>query len=472
MLVNGALRDRWARRQFYTDEEEGFTRPEGAGDGPTPPLDDERPDGYREEEMEEHEQNEPPTPESDRPRWSRSSSRVRFQDDVDVETRSNASTSSRPIGERWGGYEVPEPEKDLGREVLYQVTQQAFNELLDPLFRIGEDDAMKAYAWRDERRRHTNDIDGILENFNAQTDLLGRMLRIGVFTYVNCVMKAFHSRDWAVLEDSQPLTPERVDKLCRDGFNDAETSIFSLTEPWGEDSNQPDVNKLWTMMLYRTQLHHEMTSTVKALLERRGWLSKSDETKEQLRSPLHQGIKSPQLNGHNSPEVGKDPTLPQFRPNSLKNFMIAATLPLESVDNHEEILLSPPGFGKLIHVPHMSISPCLLTILPGPLFVLPRPTSVSSSSDKKSANEVGTAPYTIDEHGITLSRPLSLPDGATHPIMHILYLDESNDIADETRLLSLHPSFDPDAPHQDGTFDQVSLLHRPIIVIQMSSRST
>ncbi|MCJ1380402.1 hypothetical protein MMC17_003505 [Xylographa soralifera] len=81
-------------------------------------------------------------------RRSRSSSKVRFQDDLtdtEVETRSNTSMSSRsiPLGERWGGFEVPEPEKGLGREYLYQVTQESLNELLDPIFRQREDLAME-----------------------------------------------------------------------------------------------------------------------------------------------------------------------------------------------------------------------------------------------------------------------------------------------------------------------------------------
>lgn len=347
MLINGALRDRWARRQFYTDEEEGFARPEGAGDDPSSPMDDERHDEYCEGEKQAHEQNEPPTPESERPRWSRSSSRVRFQDDIDVETRSNASTSSRPVGERWGGYEIPEPEKDLGKEVLYQITQQAFNELLDPLFKTNEDDAMKAYAWRDERRRHIDDIDAVLEDFSAHTDLLRRMLRMGVFAYVNCVVKAFHSRDWTAFQDSQPLTSAKVDKLCRHAFDDAETSIFSSTEPWDEDSHHQEKNKLWTMMLYRAQLLHEITSTVKTLLERRGWLSNTDGAREQPRSPpVHQPIKQ---SLHIQSQSNNDPIFPQFRPNSLKEMRTSVIAVPDSIGgDHEDVLSSKTGLGKFL----------------------------------------------------------------------------------------------------------------------------
>ena len=89
---------------------------------------------------------------------SRSSSKVRFEDDLtdaELETRSNTSVSSRsiPIGERWGAYEVPEPEKDLGHEYLYQITQEGLNELLDPVFRQRENLAMEVLNTANERSR-------------------------------------------------------------------------------------------------------------------------------------------------------------------------------------------------------------------------------------------------------------------------------------------------------------------------------
>lgn len=106
---------------------------------------------------------EPPKPLSST-RQSRSSSKVRFQEDLETdeehESRSVTSVSSRsiPINERWGGFEVPEPEKDVGREVLYQVTQEAFNELLDPVFRLREDLALAVQATVVERKRHRSRI--------------------------------------------------------------------------------------------------------------------------------------------------------------------------------------------------------------------------------------------------------------------------------------------------------------------------
>lgn len=97
-------------------------------------------------------------------RRSRSSSKVRFHDDIctdnEHDSRSRAtSISSRsiPHNERWGGF-APEPEKDVGRDVLYQVTQEALNELLDPVFRLREDLALADVRTRNVRERHRADI--------------------------------------------------------------------------------------------------------------------------------------------------------------------------------------------------------------------------------------------------------------------------------------------------------------------------
>ncbi|KAJ5994296.1 hypothetical protein N7451_010020 [Penicillium sp. IBT 35674x] len=145
--------ERWRRRAFYTDEEDGATIPEGYQRDPT--FDDLSDDDSSMDEspIDSH----PPSPRS------RSSSKVRFQDDIadDYEVRSNPSTSSRsiPVGERWGGFEIPEVERDAGKEILYQVTQQGFNELLDLLFKQKEDLLMEVYRTRADRKKWAHEIE-------------------------------------------------------------------------------------------------------------------------------------------------------------------------------------------------------------------------------------------------------------------------------------------------------------------------
>ncbi|KAJ5550768.1 hypothetical protein N7461_005466 [Penicillium sp. DV-2018c] len=141
--------ERWRRRAFYTDEEDGATTPEGYERDPA--IDDSSDDDEPESQ--------PPSPRS------RSSSKVRFQDDLndedDYDMRSNPSTSSRsiPVGERWGGFEIPEAERDVGKEILYQVTQQGFNELLDILFKPREDLLMEVYRTRADRKIWAREIE-------------------------------------------------------------------------------------------------------------------------------------------------------------------------------------------------------------------------------------------------------------------------------------------------------------------------
>jgi hypothetical protein len=146
LAVNEEIHERWKRRQFYTDEEEGAIAP---------------PDWKEEEDIpylngkaaESSKETVPPSrPISPR---SRSSSKVRFAEDTDdYETRSNPSTSSRSIPERWGGMEIPDVEKDAGKEILYQVTQQACNELLDQLFKTQEDLAIAALSSKKARDKY------------------------------------------------------------------------------------------------------------------------------------------------------------------------------------------------------------------------------------------------------------------------------------------------------------------------------
>lgn len=132
--------ERWKKRQFYTDEEEGVTAPSNWKD--------------EDDILAQHAS----AGESSKSRpsfHSRSSSKVRFAEDIDdYDTRSNPSTSSRSVPERWGGIELPDAEKDSGKEILFHVTQQAFNELLDPMFKDREDAAIKAAERKNDLEKY------------------------------------------------------------------------------------------------------------------------------------------------------------------------------------------------------------------------------------------------------------------------------------------------------------------------------
>lgn len=137
------LFDRWKRRQFYLDEEEGMAPPDDWSD-------DDDVLAHTNGSAEDTKTAQPPL--STR---SRSSSKVRFAEDPDdFDIRSNPSTSSRSIPERWGGMEIPEAERDLGKEIFYQVSQQAFNEIVDILFKMKEDFAVQAAETKELRDKY------------------------------------------------------------------------------------------------------------------------------------------------------------------------------------------------------------------------------------------------------------------------------------------------------------------------------
>ena len=78
----------------------------------------------------------------------------------------------------------PKAEKDVGREVMYQVTQEAFNELLDPLFALNEDFSAAARRTRFERKEFRACLDAMtfdeqlikrnLSEYQRDVRLLGR----------------------------------------------------------------------------------------------------------------------------------------------------------------------------------------------------------------------------------------------------------------------------------------------------------
>ncbi|KAI0907203.1 hypothetical protein F4823DRAFT_603953 [Ustulina deusta] len=155
VIARKQLYERWKRRQFYLDEEEGGMAPQG----------------WRDEQDILANVNDIAEPSKSAPPFlsprSRSSSKVRFAEDTDdFETRSNPSTSSRSVPERWGGMEIPDAERDAGKEILYQITQQAFNELLDALFKKKEDLAVRAAETKEQREKYRQ----LLDTFELQNE--------------------------------------------------------------------------------------------------------------------------------------------------------------------------------------------------------------------------------------------------------------------------------------------------------------
>jgi Ca2+-binding EF-hand superfamily protein len=128
--VQRALRARWHRRAFYTDQDEDptFGHPENGQPSQAHPFEGRRkPNPFSIPEL---------------------------------------SASSR--SEIW----LPEPEPDYGKEILFQLTQEGFNDLLDDVFSPRENEDLKIQETATERRKWRREIRAILKERSLETDIM------------------------------------------------------------------------------------------------------------------------------------------------------------------------------------------------------------------------------------------------------------------------------------------------------------
>ncbi|EXA47127.1 hypothetical protein NW761_005776 [Fusarium oxysporum] len=149
-MARNQLHERWKRRQFYLDEEEGGLAPDDWA-GSEDILMDLRQMDEASSDDEENDSTTTPT-----------SSKVRFAngnltDDEDHDKTTSPSSASEHAP-RW---RIPHAERDAGKEILYQVTQQAFNELLDTIFKPAEDLAVQAAETKEQRAKYKDVLDTI-----------------------------------------------------------------------------------------------------------------------------------------------------------------------------------------------------------------------------------------------------------------------------------------------------------------------
>lgn len=125
-MARQQLHERWKRREFFLDQEEGGVASED------------------------------------------------WEGDADILTQvgkmadeAQASGTATPTSRKANGRksvvpkDLPQVERDAGKEILYQVTQQAFNELLDFIFKPVEDLAMEASRTKALREKYRAEIDAI-----------------------------------------------------------------------------------------------------------------------------------------------------------------------------------------------------------------------------------------------------------------------------------------------------------------------
>lgn len=136
-MARRKIHDRWRRRQFYLDEEEGGAAPDDWSDGEDILAKAEEAERREKRRQERRQKAAPATAMSD-------------TDSDDFPFRIRRDNPS---------YRQGFAENDAGKEILYQVTQQAFNELLDVIFKPVEDIAVQAAETRLERTAYADLVD-------------------------------------------------------------------------------------------------------------------------------------------------------------------------------------------------------------------------------------------------------------------------------------------------------------------------
>ncbi|KAF7549168.1 hypothetical protein G7Z17_g6574 [Cylindrodendrum hubeiense] len=256
-MARKQLHERWRRRQFYLDEEEGGNAPED-WEHNEDILADLREMGESSKSAEEQ----PQSPKSP------SSSKGRLMDGMsDFEMPSGASSYPRGVPERRGPRRLPEAERDAGKEILYQVTQQAFNELLDTIFKPTEDLALRAAETKQQREKYKDAVDDV-------------------------------ELDDSGLKPSNEGLDSKVKSTGDKSLEDLLVEAGYSLDPEGRNAVEIDTT---------VEIIHE------------------DEPQEDHAEPQEDSADSeadpeadPEANPEDHPEDHRDPTLPQFRPNTAE----------------------------------------------------------------------------------------------------------------------------------------------------------
>jgi Ca2+-binding EF-hand superfamily protein len=291
-----AINERWKRRQFYLDEEEGMKRPAG----------------YVEPDSSDSDDSDVEEIDSPRRHRSRSSSKVRFDDsaiDTDYETRSNASSRSGAPNERWGGYELSRPTVDVGADILYAAVQQGFNELLNPLFKAKEDQALEAIATRPQRTSWKTELDEYAKNVRAEEANLNEAL-----------LQADKLRTDELLQQAQPEATPNSSRLRHQGIAEG----FQVNFDGSGNNISPEARRAAGEI--QAQINEALNNVNAASALSR------DVTPDPPRasSSAHRSSSGVPPATTAAVEVGdlleRDPTLPQFRPDDEDDASHAASV--------------------------------------------------------------------------------------------------------------------------------------------------
>lgn len=182
-MARHQLHERWKRRQFYLDQEEGGVAPKD--------WDDEEDVILRVSQLSREAQQS-----SDSQSDSKPGTPSERKDPPKTKAKAGPRVRQTPT--------LPEVERDAGKEILYQVTQQAFNELLDAIFKSTEDLAVEASETKEQREKYRAQLDAIdfSEVSNRDTKLA---VRHGIIQSIEKTIEA-KSLDELLAETGYSLT--------------------------------------------------------------------------------------------------------------------------------------------------------------------------------------------------------------------------------------------------------------------------
>jgi hypothetical protein len=266
------------------------------------------------------------------------------------------------VGERWGGFEVPEIERDAGKEILYQVTQQGLNELLDLIFKPKEDLLMQAYRTRAERKRWAKEI----EKFEKES------AGAGLWRGPSAISQPDHR---PTVEQALDLTAAARERPLQDLLDEAGYSVAHESQP---DNTEPSFIMPEDLAIYLsdTESEHEHSPAADPTLPQNRPDEAHSERHDRSMEPfpdfsaadwLRQSALLPLTSAHED----EDPTLPQNRPDTAEEY--------------------PRTFNDSLHVRDVTYSHLGSNrpILPGPAPIYDSAsTSTSASGPRRQSTRV------------------------------------------------------------------------------------
>jgi Ca2+-binding EF-hand superfamily protein len=192
---------------------------------------------------------------------------------------------------------------DVGNESLYQITQDGFNELLDPIFREREEIAQEATSTLAERKQR----DRLPIHFGEHVHFNVAACRYGAFNYIRAVITELSMARMPSLFE----TKEKLRAYYEELLHLAETRVSSACPSFADQSGVSH-HQLWRTQLIRQKFRQE-------------WLDAMEEIGADRIQDMETTVEA--QSGPNAGIPEKDPTWPQSRQNSDQSL----TLPCAGV---------------------------------------------------------------------------------------------------------------------------------------------